>query len=69
MICILPYTILYEWYIYNACILLEIFVFLSYFIKIFLGDRDKFCLPEDVTIVHAEFTYYYYPGDITFPCK
>lgn len=31
------------------------------------GDRDKFCLPEDVTIVHAEFTYYYYPGDITFP--
>lgn len=32
-----------------------------------MGDRDKFCLPEDVTIVHAEFTYYYYPGDITFP--
>ncbi|KAK9304641.1 hypothetical protein QLX08_004066 [Tetragonisca angustula] len=31
------------------------------------GERDKFCLPEDVTIVHAEFTYYYYPGDITFP--
>lgn len=32
-----------------------------------LGDRDRFSLPEDVTIVHAEFTYYYYPGDITFP--
>ncbi|XP_011698292.1 PREDICTED: UHRF1-binding protein 1 isoform X3 [Wasmannia auropunctata] len=31
------------------------------------GDRDRFSLPEDVTIVHAEFTYYYYPGDITFP--
>ncbi|XP_014482359.1 PREDICTED: UHRF1-binding protein 1 isoform X2 [Dinoponera quadriceps] len=31
------------------------------------GDRDRFCLPEDVTILHAEFTYYYYPGDITFP--
>ncbi|XP_076181630.1 bridge-like lipid transfer protein family member 3B isoform X2 [Ptiloglossa arizonensis] len=31
------------------------------------GETDKFCLPEDVTIVHAEFTYYYYPGDITFP--
>ncbi|XP_076665123.1 bridge-like lipid transfer protein family member 3B isoform X3 [Andrena cerasifolii] len=31
------------------------------------GDRDKFCLPDDVTILHAEFTYYYYPGDITFP--
>ncbi|CAL7948868.1 unnamed protein product [Xylocopa violacea] len=31
------------------------------------GDRDRFCLPEDVTILHTEFTYYYYPGDITFP--
>ncbi|XP_011137183.1 UHRF1-binding protein 1-like isoform X3 [Harpegnathos saltator] len=31
------------------------------------GDRDRFCLPEEVTILHAEFTYYYYPGDITFP--
>nr|XP_031847068.1 UHRF1-binding protein 1 isoform X4 [Nomia melanderi] len=31
------------------------------------GERDRFCLPEDVTILHAEFTYYYYPGDITFP--
>ncbi|XP_011309314.1 UHRF1-binding protein 1-like [Fopius arisanus] len=31
------------------------------------GDRDKFCLPDDVTIIHAEFTYYYYPGDISFP--
>lgn len=60
-------------YIHNACMLLEnIFTFLLHFIALFLcclGDRDKFCLPEDVTIVHAEFTYYYYPGDITFPCK
>ncbi|KAK2582855.1 hypothetical protein KPH14_008937 [Odynerus spinipes] len=31
------------------------------------GDRDRFCLPADLTILHAEFTYYYYPGDITFP--
>ncbi|XP_076544408.1 bridge-like lipid transfer protein family member 3B isoform X4 [Osmia lignaria lignaria] len=31
------------------------------------GDKDRLCLPEDVTILHAEFTYYYYPGDITFP--
>ncbi|XP_046813227.1 UHRF1-binding protein 1-like isoform X6 [Vespa crabro] len=31
------------------------------------GDRDKFCLPEDLTILHGEFIYYYYPGDITFP--
>ncbi|XP_001601171.2 UHRF1-binding protein 1-like isoform X3 [Nasonia vitripennis] len=31
------------------------------------GDRDKFHLPEDVNILHAEFTYYYYPGDLNFP--
>ncbi|XP_058804572.1 bridge-like lipid transfer protein family member 3B isoform X2 [Phymastichus coffea] len=31
------------------------------------GDRDRFCLPEDVNILHAEFTYYYYPGDLNFP--
>ncbi|KAG5322263.1 UH1BL protein, partial [Pseudoatta argentina] len=31
------------------------------------GDRDIFSLPEDVTILHAEFTYYYYPEDLTFP--
>ncbi|XP_076289522.1 bridge-like lipid transfer protein family member 3B isoform X1 [Lasioglossum baleicum] len=31
------------------------------------GERDRFYLPEEVTILHAEFTYYYYPGDITFP--
>lgn len=37
--------------------------------NVYLGDRDRFSLPEDVTILHAEFTYYYYPGDITFPCK
>ncbi|XP_012267843.2 UHRF1-binding protein 1-like isoform X1 [Athalia rosae] len=31
------------------------------------GDRDRFSFPDDVTILHAEFTYYYYPGDIPFP--
>lgn len=45
-----------------------IWLYLSKF-DIYLGDRDRFCLPEDVTILHAEFTYYYYPGDITFPRK
>ncbi|KAJ9601040.1 hypothetical protein L9F63_000775, partial [Diploptera punctata] len=24
-------------------------------------DRDRFSLPEEITILHAEFTYYYYP--------
>lgn len=42
---------------------IENFIFLP------TGDREKFALPEDVTILHAEFTYYYYPGDLTFPCK
>ncbi|KAJ4435634.1 hypothetical protein ANN_18250 [Periplaneta americana] len=31
------------------------------------GDRDRFSLPEEITILHAEFTYYYYPGDTPFP--
>ncbi|XP_014232860.1 UHRF1-binding protein 1-like isoform X2 [Trichogramma pretiosum] len=31
------------------------------------GDRERFYLPEDVNIIHAEFTYYYYPGDLNFP--
>ncbi|KAF7989984.1 hypothetical protein HCN44_008658 [Aphidius gifuensis] len=31
------------------------------------GDREKLCLPEDVMIVHSEFTYYYIPGQISFP--
>ena len=35
----------------------------------FTGDRDRFSLPEEISILHAEFTYYYYPGDIPFPRK
>lgn len=31
------------------------------------GDKDRYSLPEEVKTVHAEFTYYYYPGDIPFP--
>ncbi|GLV35400.1 uncharacterized protein CBL_01450 [Carabus blaptoides fortunei] len=31
------------------------------------GDRDHISLPEDTNIFHAEFTYYYYPGNIPFP--
>lgn len=26
-------------------------------------------LPEEASIVHAEFIYFYYPDDIPFPCK
>lgn len=31
------------------------------------GDKDRYSLPDEVKTVHAEFTYYYYPGDIPFP--
>ncbi|XP_033611265.1 UHRF1-binding protein 1-like isoform X3 [Cryptotermes secundus] len=31
------------------------------------GDRDRYSMPEELCILHAEFTYYYYPGDIPFP--
>lgn len=35
------------------------------------GDRERHAMthvPEIMTF-HAEFTYYYYPGDEPFPCK
>ncbi|XP_039294863.1 UHRF1-binding protein 1-like isoform X2 [Nilaparvata lugens] len=31
------------------------------------GDRERYMLPTDLKTIHAEFTYYYYPGDIPFP--
>ncbi|KAL3266104.1 hypothetical protein HHI36_010290 [Cryptolaemus montrouzieri] len=31
------------------------------------GDRNRMQLPKDSSIVHAEFIYYYYPDDISFP--
>jgi hypothetical protein len=40
----------------------------SYF-SYFIGDRDRYSMPEELSILHAEFTYYYYPGDIPFPRK
>lgn len=54
----------------NAKKTLFFFMLFIFFFFVFLtGDREKFSLPEDVTILHAEFTYYYYPGDLIFPCK
>lgn len=35
----------------------------------FLGDKERHKLPHDSKVIHAEFTYYYYPGDVGFPCK
>ncbi|XP_022906277.1 bridge-like lipid transfer protein family member 3B isoform X2 [Onthophagus taurus] len=31
------------------------------------GDRDHMSLPEETSIIHAEFIYYYYPDDVPFP--
>ncbi|XP_062547438.1 bridge-like lipid transfer protein family member 3B isoform X2 [Armigeres subalbatus] len=31
------------------------------------GDRDRYSLPPEMPTLHAEFTYFYYPGDFVFP--
>ncbi|XP_075235115.1 bridge-like lipid transfer protein family member 3B isoform X2 [Lycorma delicatula] len=31
------------------------------------GDKERYNIPSDFKTLHAEFTYYYYPGDIPFP--
>ncbi|XP_032595090.1 UHRF1-binding protein 1 isoform X3 [Drosophila grimshawi] len=31
------------------------------------GDKDRYSFPADMPIVHAEYTYFYYPGDFVFP--
>ncbi|KAF4523469.1 hypothetical protein B566_EDAN014989 [Ephemera danica] len=31
------------------------------------GDKERYSFPEETTVVHAEFTYFYYPGDTPFP--
>lgn len=35
----------------------------------FIGDKDRYSFPADMPILHAEFTYFYYPGDFIFPRK
>lgn len=46
-----------------------LFVFLVIYIYYVLGDKERHKLPHDSKVIHAEFTYYYYPGDVAFPCK
>ncbi|XP_061388680.1 bridge-like lipid transfer protein family member 3B [Musca vetustissima] len=31
------------------------------------GDKDRYSFPAEMPIIHAEFTYFYYPGDFIFP--
>lgn len=49
------------------------FVKFHKFSKIFYfnisGDKERFSFPPEMPTVHAEFTYFYYPGDFVFPCK
>lgn len=35
----------------------------------FLGDKDRYSFPSDLSTLHAEFTYFYFPGDFDFPGK
>ena len=35
----------------------------------FPGDKERYSLQQDTSVVHAEFTYFYYPGDTPFPCE
>ena len=39
------------------------------FFSLYTGDREKFSLPDDMPIIHFEYTQFYYPGDIDFPRK
>lgn len=38
-------------------------------LNLFAGDKDRFSFPPEMPTVHAEFTYFYYPGDFVFPRK
>ncbi|XP_037024390.1 UHRF1-binding protein 1-like isoform X3 [Bradysia coprophila] len=31
------------------------------------GDKDRYSFPAELPTVHAEFTYFYFPGDFVFP--
>ena len=35
----------------------------------FFLSRSDFVLPQGVSLIHAEYTMYYYPGGINFPGK
>lgn len=37
------------------------------FFLLALGDKERFSFPPEMPTVHAEFTYFYYPGDFVFP--
>ncbi|XP_028134845.2 UHRF1-binding protein 1-like [Diabrotica virgifera virgifera] len=60
----------------TSCIVLRIEDFTIYKVsssqkkglkEFIFGDRTQLSLPVDSNMVHAEFTYYYYPSDVPFP--
>lgn len=44
-------------------------IIIYYYYIYIVGDKERHKLPHDSKVIHAEFTYYYYPGDAAFPCK
>ncbi len=36
---------------------------------IFPDERERFSLPDDMPVVHFEYTQFYYPGGLDFPRK
>ncbi len=38
-------------------------------ISSFPGDRERFSLPDDMPVMHFEYTQFYYPGNLDFPRK
>ncbi|XP_055295755.1 bridge-like lipid transfer protein family member 3B isoform X2 [Sitodiplosis mosellana] len=61
----------------TACVVLRIENFMLYRVttsgkksmpKEFIsGDRERYSIPDDLSTLHAEFTYFYFPGDFDFP--
>ena len=41
----------------------------SFFFLLQIGDREKFSLPDDMPVMHFEYTQFYYPGNMDFPRK
>lgn len=39
----------------------------TYIVLCFSGDKDRYSFPTELSALHAEFTYFYYPGDVSFP--
>lgn len=33
------------------------------------GDKERYSFPAEMSTIHAEFTYFYFPGDFVFPRK